>query len=219
MATAINDFIQGLVMIFGICAVIGAVLGSQGGFIKSLEGLAMVTDETVSSTPGVFNSFFGPDPLNLLGVVILTSLGTWGLPQMVQKFYAIRSEKAVETGTIISTFFAFIVAGGCYFLGGFGRLFGDRVDVATEGYDAIIPAMLSGLPDLLLAIVVILVLSASMSTLSSLVLASSSTLTLDFLKGHGERWQEHFWRRFCMGCIGKARHRPPAGSILFFPVC
>ena len=184
MATAINDFIQGLVMIFGICAVIGAVLGSQGGFIKSLEGLAMVTDETVSSTPGVFNSFFGPDPLNLLGVVILTSLGTWGLPQMVQKFYAIRSEKAVETGTIISTFFAFIVAGGCYFLGGFGRLFGDRVDVATEGYDAIIPAMLSGLPDLLLAIVVILVLSASMSTLSSLVLASSSTLTLDFLKGH-----------------------------------
>ncbi len=184
MATAINDFIQGIVMLFGICAVIGAVLGSQGGFLNALNGLATITDETVSSTPGVFNSFFGPDPVNLLGVVILTSLGTWGLPQMVQKFYAIRSEKAVETGTVISTFFAFIVAGGCYFLGGFGRLFGDRVDVATEGFDAIIPAMLSGLPDLLLAVVVILVLSASMSTLSSLVLASSSTLTLDFLKGH-----------------------------------
>ncbi|MBQ7677206.1 MAG: sodium:solute symporter family protein [Lachnospiraceae bacterium] len=184
MATAINDFIQGLVMIVGICAVIGAVLSSQGGFMAALDGLAQVTDETVSMSPGVFNSFFGPDPLNLLGVVILTSLGTWGLPQMVQKFYAIRSEKAVETGTIISTFFAFIVAGGCYFLGGFGRLFGDKVDVATEGYDAIIPAMLSGLPDLLLAVVVILVLSASMSTLSSLVLASSSTLTLDFIHGY-----------------------------------
>ncbi len=182
MATAINDFIQGIVMLVGICAVIGAVLSSQGGFMAALNGLAEVTDETVSTTPGVFNSFFGPDPINLFGVVILTSLGTWGLPQMVQKFYAIKSEKAVETGTIISTFFAFIVAGGCYFLGGFGRLFGDRVDVATEGYDAIIPAMLSGLPDLLLAVVVILVLSASMSTLSSLVLASSSTLTLDFLK-------------------------------------
>jgi len=73
-------------------------------------GLAQITDETVSSTPGVFNSFFGPDPLNLLGVVILTSLGTWGLPQMVQKFYAIRSEKSIETGKVISTFFAFIVA-------------------------------------------------------------------------------------------------------------
>lgn len=183
MATAVNDFIQGIIMIFGICAVIYAVLKSQGGFMAALDGLAQVTDESVSSTPGVFNSFFGPDPVNLLGVVLLTSLGTWGLPQMVQKFYAIRSEKSVETGTIISTFFAFVIAGGCYFLGGFGRLFSDRVDVTAEGYDAIVPAMLSGLPDLLIAIVVILVLSASMSTLSSLVLTSSSTLTIDFIKG------------------------------------
>ena len=181
MATAINDFIQGIIMIVGICAVIGAVLESQGGFLNALESLARVSDPAVSDAPGVFASFFGPDPVNLLGVVLLTSLGTWGLPQMVQKFYAIRSEKAIDTGTVISTLFAIVVAGGCYFLGGFGRLYGDRVDVAVEGYDAIIPAMLSGLPDLLIAVVVILVLSASMSTLSSLVLASSSTLTLDFI--------------------------------------
>lgn len=182
MATAINDFIQGIIMLFGICAVIAAVLHSQGGFMAALEGLARVEAPAVSQAPGVFASFFGPDPLNLLGVVVLTSLGTWGLPQMVQKFYAIKSENAVHKGMIISTVFALVVAGGCYFLGGFGRLYGDQVDVAAQGYDAIIPTMLSGLPDLLIAIVVILVLSASMSTLSSLVLASSSTLTLDFLK-------------------------------------
>ncbi len=183
MATAINDFIQGIIMIFGIIAVIAAVLGSQGGFMASLEGLAMVTDETVSTAPGVFASFFGPDPLGLLGVVILTSLGTWGLPQMVQKFYAIKSENAINKGMIISTIFAVIVAGGCYFLGGFGRLFSDKIDIAANGYDSVVPTMLSGLPDVLIAIVIILVLSASMSTLSSLVLASSSTLTLDFIKG------------------------------------
>jgi len=182
MATAINDFIQGIIMIFGICAVVAAVLKSQGGFLASLEGLAQVSDPAVSATPGIFNSFFGPDPLNLLGVVILTSLGTWGLPQMVQKFYAIKSEGAINKGMIISTLFAFVVAGGCYFLGGFGRLFSDRVDIAANGFDSVVPAMLSGLPDILIAVVVILVLSASMSTLSSLVLASSSTLTLDFLK-------------------------------------
>ena len=187
MATAVNDFIQGIIMIFGICAVIAAVLRSQGGFLAALNGLAEISDPAVSSAPGVFNSFFGPDPVNLLGVVILTSLGTWGLPQMVQKFYAIKSENAVNKGTVISTAFAFIVAGGCYFLGGFGRLFSDRIEMGANGvpvggYDAVIPAMLSGLPDALIAVVVILVLSASMSTLSSLVLASSSTLTLDFLK-------------------------------------
>ncbi len=184
MATAINDFLQGIVMLFGIVAVILAVLKSNGGFMESLNQLAMVADETASSQPGVFASFFGPDPINLLGVVILTSLGTWGLPQMVQKFYAIKSEKAISKGTIISTLFAIIVSGGCYFLGGFGRLYGDSVDIASEGFDAIIPAMISNLSPALIGLVVILVLSASMSTLSSLVMASSSTLTIDFLKGH-----------------------------------
>ncbi|MCD8066079.1 MAG: sodium:solute symporter [Oscillospiraceae bacterium] len=181
MATAINDFIQGIVMLFGIVAVIAAVLASKGGFMAAYTGLSEITDPSYDMS-GAFASFFGPDPLNLLGVVILTSLGTWGLPQMVQKFYAIKSESAVHKGMIISTLFALVVSGGCYFLGGFGRLFSDQIDISANGYDSVVPTMLSGLPDILIAIVVILVLSASMSTLSSLVLASSSTLTLDFLK-------------------------------------
>ena len=169
-------------MLFGIVAVIAAVLMSKGGFTEAIDSLARIEDPAASSTPGVFNSFFGPDPLGLLSVVILTSLGTWGLPQMVQKFYAIESEKAIHKGTIISTLFAIVVSGGCYFLGGFGRLFSDQINVETDGFDSIIPTMLSTLPDILIGLVVLLVLSASMSTLSSLVIASSSTLTLDFLK-------------------------------------
>ena len=182
MATAINDFIQGMVMLVGICAVIYAVLESKGGFMAALDGLARISDETVTTTPGIFASFFGPDPLNLLFVVILTSLGTWGLPQMVQKFYAITNEQAIQKGTIISTLFAFVVAGGCYFLGGFGRLFSDQIDIKIFGFDSIIPTMLSRLSEGMIALVVILVLSASMSTLSSLVIASSSTLTIDLIK-------------------------------------
>lgn len=182
MATAINDFIQGIIMLVGISTIIIAVLKSKGGFMAALDGLARVTDESVASTPGIFASFFGPDPLNLLFVVILTSLGTWGLPQMVQKFYAIKNEESIKKGTIISTLFALVVAGGSYFLGGFGRLYSERIDVNANGYDSIIPTMLSDLSPILISMVVILVLSASMSTLSSLVIASSSTLTIDFLK-------------------------------------
>ncbi len=184
MATAINDFLQGIIMLVGIAVVIAAVLKGNGGFMEALNGLASIQDEAASTQPGVFASFFGPDPLNLLGVVILTSLGTWGLPQMVQKFYAIKSEDSIKKGTIISTLFAVVVSGGCYFLGGFGRLFSDQIDIAANGYDSVIPTMLSGLSPILIGLVVILVLSASMSTLSSLVMASSSTLTLDVLKGH-----------------------------------
>ena len=180
MATAINDFIQGLIMLVGIVAVIYAVLNNYGGLTGALDSLARINDPAVSDTPGVFASFLGPDVFNLFCVVVLTSLGTWGLPQMVQKFYAIKDERSIKTGTVVSTLFAIIVAGGCYFLGGFGRLTG--TDVAVEGFDAIIPHLLEKLPAALMGLVVILVLSASMSTLSSLVLTSSSTLTIDFIK-------------------------------------
>ena len=123
MATAINDFIQGIIMLFGIVAVIGAVLKINGGLTETIALLSQESTTTAGGKEfqGVFTSFFGPDIWGLIGVVILTSLGTWGLPQMVQKFYAIKSEKSISTGTIVSTIFAIIVAGGCYFLGGFGR--------------------------------------------------------------------------------------------------
>ncbi len=192
MATAVNDFIQGIIMLFGIVAVIAAVLNQNGGLMGSIAGLAEVTDPALEygEVPGIFASMFGPDPINLLAVVILTSLGTWGLPQMVGKFYAIKSEKAIGKGTIISTLFAIVVAGGCYFLGGFGRLFYTPGEGGAVIFDEIIPTMLEKLPDLLIAIVVILVLSASMSTLSSLVLTSSSTVTIDLIKPLAKSFNE-----------------------------
>lgn len=190
MATALNDFVQGCIMLVGIVVVIFAVLHMQGGFMEALTSLAQIPSDVpgTENMSGAFNSFFGPDPINLLGVILLTSLGTWGLPQMVGKFYAIKSEKDVHIGTIISTLFALVVAGGCYFLGGFGRLFADFIDYNPENgtpiYDSVVPSMLAQLPNILIAVVVMLVLSASMSTLSSLVLTSSSVMTLDMIHGH-----------------------------------
>ena len=203
MATAINDFIQGIVMLFGIAAVIAAVLNGQGGFYQAVVKLSEIESDVALTMgqKGVFASFFGPDLPNLIGVVILTSLGTWGLPQMVHKFYAIKDEKAIRYGTIISTFFAIVVAGGCYFLGGFARLFDTPAIHAADGsviYDSIIPTMLASLSDVLIGIVIVLVLSASMSTLSSLVLTSSSTLTLDFIKGNIVKDMDEKKQLYCM---------------------
>ena len=175
MATVMNDFIQGIVMLLGIVAVIVAVLVNNGGFTEALTTLSLIPAEG-SEMAGPFVSFFGPNLPDLIGVIVLTSLGTWGLPQMVQKFYAIKSGPAIKQGAIISTVFAMVVAGGSYFLGGFGRLYGDQVEMTAAGtpvYDSIMPTMLSTLPDLLIGIVIVLVLSASMSTLSSLVLISA----------------------------------------------
>ncbi|MBO4693649.1 MAG: sodium:solute symporter [Clostridia bacterium] len=183
MATAMNDFIQGIFMLGGIVAVIIAVLNQNGGFSKSVEKLAV-------NSGWEYSSFFGPDFLFLSFVVVLTSLGTWGLPQMVGKFYAIKDEESIKTGTVISSIFAVVVAGGCYFLGGFSRLFAD-VDPASGklpmmngevvSYDRLVPGMLENLGPVIIGIVLVLVLSASMSTLSSLVLTSGSTVTLDLI--------------------------------------
>ena len=127
MATAVNDFLQGMIMLVGIVVIVIAVLhttdingNALNGLFDSIKNLSNIIDPEVSNEKGTFTSIFGPDPLSLFFVVVLTSLGTWGLPQMVQKFYAIKDEDSIKKGTIISTIFALIVAGGCYFLGGFG---------------------------------------------------------------------------------------------------
>lgn len=192
-ATALNDFIQGVIMLIGIAAVVFCAVNYKGGLSAAMGALGDIPD--ANGNTGIYNSIAGPDPVNLIGVVILTSLGTWGLPQMVQKFYAIKDDAAIKRGSIISTIFAFVVAGGSYFLGGFGRLYVTTdpneagkalLNKTASGkleFDAIIPTMMGeALPELLFGLLIVLVLSASMSTLSSLVLTSSSTMTIDLIK-------------------------------------
>ena len=187
MATAINDFIQGIIMLVGIVAVIAAVLIKNGGFTQAV---ATLTQEAGAE----YTSIFGPNPIFLFFVVVLTSLGTWGLPQMIGKFYSIKDEGSIKKGTIISTIFAIIVAGGCYFLGGFGRLYKEEMiasgfisNTGAVMFDKVVPTILSDLAPVIVSLVIVLVLSASMSTLSSLVLTSSSTLTLDVIKPRLEK--------------------------------
>jgi len=170
MSTALNSFVQGLIMLVGIALVIIFALNINGGLMGSFEALA---------TKGwQFTSLFGPDPVHLLFVVLLTSLGCWGLPQMVGKFYSIKNENQIRKGSVISTAFAIVVAGGCYFLGGFGLLF---LNADKSNTKTIIPDMVAQLPVVIVAIVLVLVLAASMSTLSGLVHTSASTVTFDLL--------------------------------------
>ncbi|MEJ6950093.1 sodium:solute symporter [Halanaerobiaceae bacterium ANBcell28] len=179
IATALNDFIQGSIMFIGMILIIYFVIsnpivaGLRNG-INQLSLIPEVGDDLVS--------VFSATPFNLFSLVLLTSLGTWGLPQMVHKFYAIKDEKAIKHATIISSIFAAIIGIGAYFIGIFGRLFLNNTMPADV--DMIMPIMLdSVLPEALMGIVIILLLSASMSTLSSLVLVSSSSITIDLLKG------------------------------------
>ena len=170
-ATALNDFVQGIIMLIGIGTVVALTVQKKDGLSAAIDALNIIPDD--KGNTGTLGSLFGPDPVNLFGVVLLTSLGTWGLPQMVQKFYAIKDEQAIKKGAIISTIFAVVVAGGSYFMGGFVRLYckvtEDGSDKAFIGsangkpiFDDMVPALLdSALPDMLIGLVVVLVLSAT----------------------------------------------------------
>jgi len=177
VATALNDLIQGIIMISGSIMMVVYILTHPdvGGLSQGIARL--------SSIESSLGSAFGPAPLNLGAVVLLTSLGTWGLPQMLHKFYAVKDERAIKRGTLISTLFALVIGGSAYFAGSFGRVMLDN-QMPNNNVDMIVPVMLEkALPDVLMSVIIVLMLSASMSTLSSLVLVSSSVISIDLVKG------------------------------------
>jgi SSS family solute:Na+ symporter/sodium/proline symporter len=151
-----------------------------GGLTEGISRIAALPEEGA----GLASTFGSPNTLILLiSLIILTSLGTWGLPQMVHKFYAIKDKRAITRGTIISTVFAIIVGGSAYFIGGYGRLILGN-EIPAGGADTIMPEVLvTALPSVLLGLILVLLLAASMSTLASLVLVSSSAISLDLIKG------------------------------------
>lgn len=180
MATLKADFVQGLIMLFGVGALIVAVVRCRqaGGFTAGIEAIAAKTGEL---NLGV------RDHIGLWATVLMTSFGTWGLPQMIHKYYGIRDDKEVKRGTVISTLFALVVAGGGYFIGSLSHLFFSELPSPPAGGagnpDYLVPNILAqaGLPDVLVGLVLVLLIAASVSTLSSITITASSTLTMDLV--------------------------------------
>jgi len=180
-AVALTDFIQGFIMIMGVFLMLYYLITSPvvGGVNEITSRLREVKPDYVSLWGG--NGF-----VSILFLTLLTSLGTWGLPQMVQKFYAIKDENSIKPATYISSLFALIIAGGAYLTGAITPLFFKSVPVdpvlMKPNPDLIIPQLISTyIPAWVAALILLLVLSASMSTLSSLVLVSSSAVCVDLL--------------------------------------
>lgn len=176
IATSIADFIQGCIMIVGVVFLLFYVLGypAVDGFIGSFDKLSAI-DPKLTSPIGP------PGFLPIFALVVLTSLGSWGLPQMVHKFYTIKNEASINTAKWVSTAFALLITFGAYFTGSVSRLVLDNTK--PESYDMVIPMVINKtLPIFVAAVILILVLSASMSTLASVVLASSSAIAVDLIK-------------------------------------
>lgn len=181
VAVTLIDFVQGLVMIAGIVLMVHFVAGNEavGGFMQGYKTLKFIDPAFIS--PQSSSGWVG-----LISLVILTSLGTWGLPQMVQKFYGIKSQEVIPIATKVSTAFALLITGGAYYVGSTGHLFFAELPVfnGMSTPDLIMPTIIGQtLPDLVGVLILILVMSASVSTLSALVLVASSSVSIDLIKG------------------------------------
>lgn len=126
-------------------------------------------------------SLNGSQWVSLLATVFMTSFGTWGLPQMIQKYFGIKDDKQAKRGIIISTLFAFLIAGGGYFIGSLCHMFFTKETMPAKDY--IVPEMLRmvNMPSVLLGVIIVLLLSASVSTLCSITISASSAVTVDLL--------------------------------------
>jgi SSS family solute:Na+ symporter len=183
-AIARIDFIQGIIMFCGSILMVYAVARHHGGIVTASTNLAEHLQLRLASGE------IEPVPWFVLpSVVFMTSLGVWGLPQMVHKYYAIRDEKEILRGAVITTVFALVIGCAAYFTGAMTHLMEQKNIPLTSGgnvnFDQLVPDLVaSHLPHTLLAIILLLVLSASLSTLSSLVLVSASAITIDLYKGY-----------------------------------
>lgn len=179
-AITLTDFIQGMVMLVGASFLIAVLTAKAGGFSQAIALAAQKYSEHIPADrqPGL---------LMLISLVFMTSFGTWGLPQMVQKFYSIKDEKMIFKAAVVATIFALVITFAAYFTGALTHVFYDAPPLANgkPALDRLIPGLLTTyLPPALMAVILLLVLSASMSTLSSLVLVSASAVAIDLYKGH-----------------------------------
>ena len=217
IATSYTDLIQGIIMIVGVILLIVAVLrheavGGLKGLIENLSKFQSLPEDPNPVTGSQLTSIIGGTSFRFLCFnIMLTSFGTWGLPQMIGKFYAIKDTAAIKRGTVISTFFCTVIGCGAYLIGSTSRLIlGGQLP--EGGIDGVIPAVLmevlggGKLGLVLLAIIMVLLLSASMSTLQSVVLTSASAVAVDLIpsvrkKPFAQDSQMLLTRLFCLAFV------------------
>ncbi len=199
-ATALSDFIQGIIMIIGVVCMILCFMNHDrvNWDISSLVNNPNLTWVTFGSDAG--SGLYGTT-VSLIALILLTSLGVWALPQTIHKYYAVRDKRAITQGVVVSTAFALIIGFIAYFTGALSIFFPETYTVSDA---LVIPTMLKiAIPAGLTGIIAVLILSASMSTLSSVSLASASVIAVDLYKGAvrrdaSDKWVNTVMRILCL---------------------
>ncbi|MEZ4388258.1 MAG: sodium:solute symporter [Candidatus Krumholzibacteriia bacterium] len=183
-AMTMIDVVFGVIMTVGVVVLVAATLWRGGG-------LGEISRTLAAQDPRLTGLVGPPGWWPLFSLVFLTSVAPFGMPQLVQKFYAIKDDRAIKVGMWASTAFALLIGGVAYFVGATTRALLSPANApaafTADGrpvFDALMPELLDKvIPDSLVILLLLVLLSASMSTLAALVLVSSSAVVKDFYAG------------------------------------
>jgi SSS family solute:Na+ symporter len=186
-----TEAFQGLVMIVGVGALVISLLKEIGGPITGIQALAALPP-TEAANNGFLSLSSGPAGLNIIFLAIVTSVGIWAQPQMIQRHFALKSVQETKKAAPLAMLALSVVVGGAYFASALSRLI---LGPGITNPDRLLPTF--GQHLFALAIV-----SASLSTASALLHIASGSLGRDVFKKHLTGWS---WRGvviICTVCSG-----------------
>lgn len=168
LAVVYTSFVQALVMIAALVLLTFMSLQKVGGMAALADKLNTV-DPGLVNTPGVWGW------AGLISFTLIVSLGTWGMPQLLVRFYSIKNDKMLRLGTVIVTIGA-SVALLPYLNGAVARVLVPQLDSADQAIPALTALVLNDWGG---ALFLAGVVAAGMSTFAGVLIIISSSMVRD----------------------------------------
>lgn len=199
LAESASDFMQAIVMICALVFIVVTGTVSAGGIdavvenAQSIPGFfeffGIATPETVDGVQQVVNGepqFGEAGSYGFLNIVstLAWGLGYFGMPQVLLRFMAIRSEKELTSSRRIATVWVLISLAVAVFIGVIGRtLYPTELTTASEAENVFILLSTNLLPPLLAGLVMAGILAATISSSDSYLLIAASAFSKNIYQG------------------------------------
>jgi SSS family transporter len=168
LAVVWTSMIQAIVMIAALTLLTFMSLQKVGGMTALVDRLDGI-DPGLVDTPGVWGW------AGLVSFTLIVSLGTWGMPQLLVRFYSIKSDRMLRTGTVIVTLGASIALLP-YLTGAVARVLVPELASADQAIPALTKLVLNDWGG---ALFLAGVVAAGMSTFAGVLIIISSSMVRD----------------------------------------
>ncbi|AIY89618.1 sodium:solute symporter family protein [Geoglobus acetivorans] len=249
IAVLYTDAFQGLIMLASMILLLVSVYAWFGGAVPAHETLTGLSDIAIKTFAGKIDGYAGWTAFPKFGseawITLVTSLilavgiGVLAQPQLAVRFMTVASDRDLDRAVPVGSIFIFFTVGTAFIVGALSNAYfietagKPSIAVAGGNVDKVIPAFINAfMPDWFVAVFLVTLLAAAMSTLSSQFHTIGSALGRDvfqagFLGGrHAERTV--LITRFAIAAgilfsIFLAYVLPPGviarGTAMFFALC